>query len=117
MSSQTHLNDSTCCVPCSALKKALIVKNERDYLKEYSNILSDSIKIYKDISQKQDSLNKTNVLKLTEYKDRENTFNNLLQNSNTQVSIYKSKYNTERTNRKISNGITGVVLLVLIIVL
>ncbi len=117
MSSQTLLNDSTCCVPCIALKNALQVKNEHNYLKEYTSILSDSIKIYKDINQKQDSLNNINISKILEYKDRENTFNTLIQNSNTQVSIYKSKYKTEKTNRKLSNGLTGAVLLVLIFVL
>ena len=37
-SSQTLSNDSLCCVPCKSLKKALLVKTERDFLKEQIEI-------------------------------------------------------------------------------
>jgi hypothetical protein len=45
-SSQTLLNDSTCCVPCATLKKALILKEDHKLLKAELGVTRDSIDLY-----------------------------------------------------------------------
>ena len=55
-SSQTLLNDSTCCVPCKSLKKALIVKTERDYLKNQISVTRDSLRTQDTIIASLDTL-------------------------------------------------------------
>lgn len=45
-SSQTLLNDSTCCVPCATLKKALILKEDHKLLKAELGVARDSIGLY-----------------------------------------------------------------------
>ena len=43
--SQTLLNDTTCCVPCAALKKALILKSDNELLKAEIGVTRDSVHI------------------------------------------------------------------------
>lgn len=45
-SSQTLLNDSTCCVPCTTLKKALVLKEDHKLLKAELGVARDSIGLY-----------------------------------------------------------------------
>lgn len=44
--SQTLLNDSTCCVPCATLRKALILKEDYKLLKAELGVSRDSIGLY-----------------------------------------------------------------------
>ncbi len=44
--SQTLLNDSTCCVPCATLKKALILKEDHKLLKAEIGVTRDSLGLY-----------------------------------------------------------------------
>jgi hypothetical protein len=54
--SQTLLNDSTCIVPCSALKKALIIKVDYDLKKAELGVARDSINILVNKSKTQDTI-------------------------------------------------------------
>ena len=69
-SSQTLLNDSTCCVPCIALKKALIVKTEKDYLKNQLGVARDSIVVLDKIVYNQDSIIKIKDMEKGAEKDK-----------------------------------------------
>jgi hypothetical protein len=40
------LNDSTCCVPCTTLKKALVLKEDHKLLKAELGVARDSIGLY-----------------------------------------------------------------------
>lgn len=55
-SSQTLLNDSTCCVPCSTLRKALILKEDHKLLKSELGVARDSINLYVKQGLEKDSL-------------------------------------------------------------
>lgn len=55
-SSQTLLNDSTCCVPCSTLRKALILKEDHKLLKSELSVARDSINLYVKQGLEKDSL-------------------------------------------------------------
>jgi hypothetical protein len=55
-SSQTLLNDSTCCVPCAALKKALTLKEDHKLLKAELGVARDSISLYAKQGLEKDSV-------------------------------------------------------------
>ena len=69
--SQTLSIDSTCYVPCKTLKKALIVKNERDFLKNQIGVARDSISILTSVVVNQDSVIKTQDSSISLYKKNE----------------------------------------------
>jgi len=54
--SQTHLNDTICCVSCTSLRNALKINQENIYNKEYNIFLKNQINGYKRIITIQDSL-------------------------------------------------------------
>ena len=81
VSSQTLLNDSTCCVPCKSLKKALLVKTERDYLKNQIEITRDSVFILNNITLNQDTIIKTQGRQITLFKQNEISYKKLIVNS------------------------------------
>ena len=74
-SSQTLSIDSTCCVPCKTLKKALIVKSERDFLKNQIGVARDSINILSSVVINQDSVIKTQDSSISLYKKNEENYN------------------------------------------
>ena len=55
-SSQTLLNDSTCCVPCAALKKALTLKEDHKLVKAELGVARDSIVLYTKQGLEKDSV-------------------------------------------------------------
>lgn len=56
MSSQTLLNDSTCCVPCTGLRQALLMKANYKLLVSEIDVTRDSINILQKQSLVKDSL-------------------------------------------------------------
>jgi hypothetical protein len=115
-SSQTHLTDSICCVSCKALKNALLVKNERDYLKQQNGILQDSTKLQTIIINHQKNIIDIDSIKIYEYINKENTYNSIIHNKDKEIDIYIKKYNTERSYKRITLGISvGLVITLLII--
>jgi hypothetical protein len=56
MSSQTLLNDSTCCVPCSSLRNALLMKADNKLLVSEISVTRDSVNILQKQSILKDSL-------------------------------------------------------------
>ena len=77
-SSQTLSNDSLCCVPCKSLKKALLVKTERDFLKEQIGIARDSIVVLTNIVTNQDSVIVKQDTTISLYKKNEAEFTQLI---------------------------------------
>ena len=85
LSSQTLLNDSTCCVPCIALKKALVVKTERNYLKDQLGITRDSITLLDKIVFNQDSIIKIKDAQIALYVKNEGDYKQLIENKDKEV--------------------------------
>jgi len=62
----------SCTVPCKTLKNALLVKIERDDLKNKLSLTQDSIKIFNSVIYKQDSIIKNNNTSLDLYSKNKN---------------------------------------------
>ena len=116
MSSQTLLSDSICCVPCNTLKKALIVKNERDYLKEQIKITRDSSLIFSRIVLNQDSIIKVKNSTISLYKKNENNYLQLIDNKDEEINLYKSDIKKHKRSKIVSYivGSTCILLSILI---
>jgi len=111
LSSQTLLNDSTCCVPCIALKKALVVKTERNYLKDQLGITRDSITLLDKIVFNQDSIIKIKDAQIALYVKNEGDYKQLIENKDKEVTLYKNEYKTalKRRNLGYISGILGII--------
>jgi hypothetical protein len=111
LSSQTLLNDSTCCVPCIALKKALVVKTERNYLKDQLGVTRDSIIILDKIVFNQDSIIKIKDAQIALYVKNEGDYKQLIENKDKEVTLYKNEYKTalKRRNLGYISGILGII--------
>ena len=111
LSSQTLLNDSTCCVPCIALKKALVVKTERNYLKDQLGVTRDSIIILDKIVFNQDSIIKIKDAQIALYVKKEGDYKQLIENKDKEVTLYKNEYKTalKRRNLGYISGILGII--------
>jgi ribosome biogenesis GTPase A len=68
VSSQTLLTEDLVTVPTKTLKNALIVKNERDYLKNQITVVRDSVNILVTITNNQDSIIKNQDISISLYK-------------------------------------------------
>jgi len=110
-SSQTLLNDSTCCVPCIALKKALVVKTEKDYLKNQLGVVRDSIIILDKIVYNQDSVIKIREAQIALYVKNESDYKQLIENKDKEVILYKKEHKTALQQRNLGyiSGILGII--------
>lgn len=113
--SQTLSNDSTCCVPCKSLKKALVIKVERDYLKNQIGVTRDSIFILDSIVHKQDLIIINRESKITECEKSEAACEQLVKNKDKEVGLYKGAYDTAIRQRNVGYtfGFLGIILVVL----
>jgi cell fate regulator YaaT (PSP1 superfamily) len=100
VSSQKLLSDTNVVVPVSALKKALEVKIERDYLQKQLIICRDTIKSQNKIIKYQDSTIKVSDIQITLYKKNEtrqdsivNSYKGVIKEKENQVSDLQTKLN------------------------
>ena len=99
-SSQTlSTKEEYCSVPCHTLKNALIVKNERDFLKNQITVVRDSVNILVTITNNQDSIIKTQDASISLYKkidtDRQKQLeykDNIITNTQNQIKKLKLKF-------------------------
>lgn len=98
-SSQTHSTEDLVTVPSKTLKNALIVKNERDFLKNQITIVRDSVNILVIIANNQDSIIKTQDTSISLYKkidtDRQKQLeykDNIITNTQKQIKKLKLKF-------------------------
>ena len=116
-SSQTPSNDSTCCVPCKSLKKALLVKTERDYLKEQIGVARDSIVILSNIVSNQDSVIIKQDTTISLYKKNEVEYTQIVKNKDSEIEIKDKQIKKEKTKSKVAWITTGLSTIVFIILL
>ena len=107
VSSQTLLNDSICCVPCNALRKALIVKTERDYLKEQIKITRDSVSIFSRITLNQDSIIKVKNTSISLYKKNEFNYLQLIDNKDEEIGLNKVEIKKQKRAKIVSYIVGG----------
>lgn len=102
----------SCTVPCKTLKNALLVKIEKDDLKNKLSLTQDSIKVFNSVIYKQDSIIKNNNISLNLYDKNKHKYDSLITNKDTEIGIYKNYYETERKFKYIGYGagILGVIL-------
>ena len=104
-SSQTLLNDSTCCVPCKSLKKALIVKTERDYLKNQLSVTRDSLRIQDTIITSLDTLVKVKDKQISFYEQNQLNYKKIISYKDIEIQLYIEKYNNAVKMRKLGFGV------------
>ena len=106
-SSQTLSIDSTCCVPCKTLKKALIVKSERDFLKNQIGVARDSINILSSVVVNQDSVIKTQDSSISLYKKNEENYNSIIEKKDGIIEVKDEQIKQEKAKTKIAWIVTG----------
>jgi len=115
--SQTPSNDSICCVPCKSLKKALLVKTERDYLKEQIGVARDSIVILSNIVNNQDSIITKQDTTISLYKKNELEYTQIIKNKDSEIEIKDKQIKKAKTKTRIAWATTGLSAIAFIIIL
>lgn len=120
VSSQKLLNDTSVVVPVSALRKALEVKTERDYLQKQLGVCRDTIKSLNKIIKSQDSAIKISNVQISLYVKNEtrhdsvvNSYKGVIKEKENQVSDLQTKLNKSY----IITGLVAAVSIFLIILL
>lgn len=120
VSSQKLLNDTSVVVPVSALRKALEVKTERDYLQKQLIVCRDTVKSQSKIIKSQDSTIKISNVQITLYKKNEirqdsiaNSYVGVIKEKENQVSDLQTKLN----NSYIITGLVAAVSIFLMMLL
>lgn len=120
VSSQKLLNDTSVVVPVSALRKALEVKTERDYLQKQLGVCRDTIKSLNKIIKSQDSTIKISNVQIALYVKNEtrhdsvvNNYKGVIKEKENQVSDLQTKLNKSY----IITGLVAAVSIFLIIML
>ena len=116
-SSQTLSNDSLCCVPCKSLKKALLVKTERDYLKDQIGVARDSIVILSRIVSNQDSIIIKQDTTISLYKKNEEEYTQIVKNKDTEIEIKDKQIKKAKNRARIAWVTTGASAIAFIILL
>ena len=116
-SSQTLSNDSLCCVPCKSLKKALLIKTERDYLKEQIGVARDSIVILSRIVSNQDSIIIKQDTTISLYKKNEEEYTQIVKNKDTEIEIKDKQIKKAKNRARIAWVTTGASAIAFIIIL
>lgn len=107
MNSQTLLNDSTCCVPCITLKKALLLKNNYTYLKNQIEITRDSVFILNNITLNQDTIIKTQGRQITLFKQNEISYKKLIVNKDEEIVLFKKEIKKQKKAKIVSYIVGG----------
>ena len=109
MHSQTDSNK--CIIPCYVLKNALIVKAERDYLKNtIIPFTQDSIKTYIFINKSQDTIIKNDSNIIHKFYQNERKYDTIIFNQGLQTDLYKKLYIREKKYKYIGFGTSILIL-------
>lgn len=120
VSSQRLSSDTNVVVPVSALRKALEVKIERDYLQNQLIVCRDTVKTQSKIIKSQDSTIKVSDIQIALYKKNEtrqdsivNSYKGVIKEKENQVSDLQTKLNKSY----ILTGLVAAVSIFLIVLL
>jgi hypothetical protein len=120
VSSQKLSSDTNVVVPVSALRKALEVKIERDYLQKQLIVCRDTVKTQSKIIKSQDSTIKVSDVQIALYKKNEtrqdsivNSYKGVIKEKENQVSDLQTKLNKSY----VLTGIVAAISIFLIVLL
>jgi len=109
VSSQKLLNDTNVVVPVSALRNALEVKVERDYLKKQLTVSRDTIKSLSSIIKSQDSTIKVSDIQIALYKKNETRQDSVVTSYKGVITEKENQVSDLQTKLNKSYILTGVV--------
>lgn len=109
VSSQKLLNDTNVVVPVSALRNALEVKVERDYLKKQLTVSRDTIKSQSSIIKSQDSTIKVSDIQIALYKKNETRQDSVVTSYKGVITEKENQVSDLQTKLNKSYILTGVV--------
>ena len=90
-SSQTLSTEDLVTVPIKTLKNALIVKTERDFLKNQIGVTRDSVNILTNVVVNQDSVIKTQDSSISLYKKNESNYTSIINKKDGIIDIWYLK--------------------------
>lgn len=108
--SQKVLND-TCCVPCQALRKALIVKSEKELLEKKLKNSRDTISVYSEALLAKDTIITARDSSIAVYIRNEGRHNEIINNKDSIITVYGQEIQNQK-NQKI-----GAIIALVIVVL
>ncbi len=109
VSSQKLLNDTNVVVPVSALRNALEVKVERDYLKKQITVSRDTIKSQSSIIKSQDSTIKVSDVQIALYKKNETRHDSIIISYKGVITEKENQVSDLQTKLSKSYVLTGIV--------
>lgn len=108
-SSQTLSNDSLALVPIKSLKNALLVKNERDYLKTQLKLSRDTINIQSNIIYNQDLTISNLIDQTSAYKANEQGYEEVILYKDSIVELKNKQINQLNTKVKAAKTVSMLV--------
>lgn len=85
------VSSDTCCVPCNALRKAIIVKEERVYCGKQLGFARDSISTMKEIIFAKDTIILYRDSSIAEYKINESNYNKVIKEKDSIIKTYEKE--------------------------
>lgn len=101
-----------CCVPCEALRKALIVKEERTYYSKQLEFARDSIMILQQVIRHKDTIIPFKDSTIANYVKNEQKYGEIINNKDSSIEEYKKAYLSQRIRKYIAYGVSSIILLV-----
>jgi hypothetical protein len=105
-SQKSSVKNNDCIVPCSTLRNALIVNEEKKLLEVRLNSVSDSLLIYKEIDQKQTQLINGQKKEIVLLKDNNKKYESIIEADKKIISEYKKEVKKQKTYKWIGYSTT-----------
>ena len=87
------VSSDTCCVPCNALRKAIIVKQERIYCGTQLGFARDSISTMQEIIFAKDTIILHRDSSIVHYKTNEENYKKVIKEKDSIIETYKKEIN------------------------
>lgn len=101
-----------CIVPCEALRKALIIKEERTYCGKQLGFARDSITVLQQVIIHKDTIISFKDSTIVTYVKNENNYKGIITNKDSIIKEYKKAYLAQRIQKYIAYGVSSIILLV-----
>jgi hypothetical protein len=97
------------------LKKALVVKNERDYLTNQIGVARDSISILSTIVDNQDSVILTQDSSISLYRKNESNYTSIIGKKDGILELKDKQIKQQKSKLKLAWGVTGLTAILFIL--
>jgi len=105
------VSTDTCCVPCSTLRKALIIKEERTYCGKQLGFARDSITVLGQVIQHKDTMLSYKDSTIQVYVKNEDNYKKIITNKDSIIEEYKAAYLAQRLQKYIAYGVSSIILI------